>query len=490
MQPTLWRDRCYIGGRWHDAGNGARFAIADPADGRTIAEIADGGEADALAAVEAAMAAQDRWGRTTAHERSRLLSRWFDAIIANKDALARLITREQGKILAEAEAEIAYGASYIDWFAQEARRIRGDLLPATAADRRLLVLRQPVGVVAAITPWNFPHAMITRKAAAALAAGCTFIVKPSELTPLSALALAALAEEAELPAGVFNVVTGTDADAIGRVLTVDPRVRKFSFTGSTAVGKRLLAQCASTVKRVSLELGGNAPLLVFADADLDAAVEGAFAAKFRNAGQACVAANRILVERSIAGEFAERLTARAADTRLGRGDAPGVTMGPLISAQAAAKVRALCDNAVKGGAEARVAPAEPGEVGHFVPPTVLTRIPADAELTRAEIFGPLAPIYSFDTEAEAIGLANDTPYGLAGYLYSRDVGRLLRVAEQLEYGMVGANEVAITGETIPFGGIKESGFGREGSRYGLEDYTQLKYICLGGIASAAEAQAR
>lgn len=474
----------YIAGRWQEARGGARFAVIDPADGSTVSEVSDGGAADACDAVEAAANAQRQWGTTSAAQRAAVLRRWCELIRDHREDLARIITMEQGKVLAEARAEIDYGASYFEWFAEEARRGYGDVIPSTNPGRRLLCIPQPVGVVAAITPWNFPHAMLARKAAAAIAAGCCVVAKPSELTPVSALALAALGEEAGLPAGVFNIVVGTDADAIGRVLTTDPRVRKLSFTGSTAVGKRLLAQCAGTVKRTSLELGGNAPFIVFEDADLEAAVEGAVAAKFRNAGQACIAANRILVQRPVQQAFAERLSARVRAIRVGRGDRPDVDMGPLISQGAVDKVSALIEDAEQRGATIVRGQDFGGAGGHFLAPMMVSDLSTDARLAREEIFGPVASVYTFDTEDEAMRLANDTPYGLAAYAYSGDVARLLRVSERLEYGMVGANEVAITGETIPFGGIKESGFGREGSRHGLSDYTHLKYVCLGGLEAA------
>lgn len=475
--------RLFIDGEWREAEGGRRFAVDDPATEEVVAEVADGGAADARAAVDAAYRAWPAWRATTATERADLLWRWHRLIEARTEDLARLLTREQGKPLAEARAEIAYANGFVRWFAEEARRAYGEVIPAPRPDRRVLVLREPVGVVAAITPWNFPAAMVTRKIAPALAAGCTVVLKPSELTPLSALALVDLAREAGFPPGVVNLVTTSDAPAVGAVLTADPRVRKLSFTGSTAVGKRLMADCAATVKKLSLELGGNAPFIVFDDADLDRALDGLVANKFRNAGQACIAANRVLVQQGVHDRFVERLAARVAALRVGRGDEDGVAIGPLITERARAKVEALVDGAVAAGARVVVGGRALPQLGpRWYAPTVLVDVAPGMRLACDEAFGPVVSMMRFATEAEAVALANDTPYGLAAYFYTRDAARIFRLASALEAGIVGANEAVVSNEMAPFGGYKESGVGREGSRHGLEEYTELKYLCLGSLS--------
>ncbi len=473
---ALLRTGAYIDGRWDDAGSGT-FDVHNPATGALVGSVARHGAAAASRAVEAATTAQVAWAARSAGDRAVILRRWHDLMLANADDLARLMTAEQGKPLAEARGEIAYAASFLLWFAEEARRVYGMVIPGNTPTRRLTVIRQPVGVVAAITPWNFPAAMITRKVAPALAVGCAVVLKPSELTPLSALALAALAEEAGVPAGVFNVVAG-DAEAIGDVLTRDPRVRKFSFTGSTAVGKMLAARCMETVKRVSLELGGNAPFIVFDDADVEAAADGAMASKFRNTGQTCVCANRFLVQDGIYDAFAEALARRVSALRAGDGLAGVTDQGPLINQAAVEKVVRHRDDALARGArvlaEGQVAAGE-GD-GNFIPATLLGDVPADALLTREETFGPLAGLTRFAREADAIRMANDTPAGLAAYLYTADGARATRVGERLEYGMVGLNTGIISTEVAPFGGVKESGFGREGSVFGIDDYVSIKLL--------------
>jgi len=477
--PSLLRSDAYIGGAWLPAR--ARFAVADPATGEVLAEIADLDENDAADAIAQAARALPQWRAKTAKERAVLMRKWFELILANQEDLARLMTAEQGKPLAESRGEIAYGASFIEWFAEEGKRIYGDVIPTFSAGKRVLVFKEPVGVVAAITPWNFPNAMITRKAAPALAAGCTFVIKPSEETPLSALALAELAHRAGIPPGVFNVVTATKAAAVGRVLTQNPLVRKFSFTGSTAVGKQLMAQCATTVKKVSLELGGNAPFIVFDDADLDAAADGAMLSKYRNMGQTCVCANRFLVQDKVYDAFAQKLRARVAALKVGNGFDDGVTQGPLINAQAVEKVERLLADATGKGARAIIGGRRHASGGSFFEPTVVTEVRPDMAIAREEIFGPVATLFRFTDEADAIRIANATPYGLAAYFYARDVGRVMRVADALEYGIVGINEGLISTEVAPFGGMKESGIGREGSKYGIEDYLETKYVLLGGL---------
>ena len=475
--------QAFIGGTWCEAGDGARFAVHDPATGARIGEVADCGAAEARAAIDAAEAAQSGWAATPAAERGAILRRWRDLMVERADALAAVLTRENGKPLAEARGEILYGASYLEWFAEEARRIYGDIVPAPSGDKRILVTRQPVGVCAAITPWNFPNAMLMRKAAAALAAGCTLVAKPAAETPLSALLAAQLGAEAGVPDGVFNVVPGTDAAAIGGEFTASPVIRKLSFTGSTAVGRQLMAQSAPTVKRLSMELGGNAPFIVFADVDLDAALDGLMASKYRNAGQTCVCANRVFVERSIARDFAERLAKRVAALKVAPGDEAGAEIGPLISPAALEKTERLVADAVGKGGRVVTGGSRHAAGELFYQPTVIDGVTTDMAMMREEIFGPVAPLIAFDGEAEAVAMANDTEYGLAAYLYTRDLGRAWRVGDALEYGMVGINEGILSSAAAPFGGVKQSGFGREGSRHGLEDYLDIKYMLMGGLSA-------
>ena len=476
---TLVKSGSYINGTWQQQDK--TFDVINPASQQVVAQLADASGADAEQAVIAASTAFAAWSALPASGRSALLQRWYQLLMQHQDELALLLTLEQGKPLSEAKGEIAYGASYIQWFAEEAKRLYGDTIPAPSADKRIIVQRQPVGVVTAITPWNFPNAMIARKAAAALAAGCTFVVKPAQQTPLSALALAELAHQAGIPAGVFNVVTGTDSRAIGAVLTQHPLVAKFSFTGSTAVGKQLLKQCADGVKRVSMELGGNAPFIVFDDANLDAAVQGLLVSKFRNAGQTCVCANRILVQRPVYQAFVDKLATVIAQLKVGDGQDVTTQIGPLIDGNALQKVDELVQQALTEGASLLLG-GKPDPAGPlFYQPTLLGDVRSDMEVAQQEIFGPVAALQVFDTEQQAIQLANDTEYGLAAYFYSRDVGRLFRVAQALQFGMVGMNEGMISNAAAPFGGVKQSGYGREGSKYGLDDYTDIKYLCLGGL---------
>jgi succinate-semialdehyde dehydrogenase/glutarate-semialdehyde dehydrogenase len=475
QSPKLLREAAYIDGSWVSAE--ARIPVDNPADGSIVGSVPDLGAAEAEQAVAAAHRALPGWQALTGKQRGTILRRWHDLMMAHQEDLARLMTAEQGKPLAEARGEVAYAASFLEWFAEEAKRVSGEILAPHQPDRRLLVRRQPVGVVAAVTPWNFPLAMITRKAGPALAVGCTMVLKPSELTPFSALALAALAEEAGVPAGVLNIVTG-QAAPIGDVLTGDPRVRKFTFTGSTPVGKKLAARCMETVKRVSLELGGNAPFIVFDDADLDAAVEGAIASKFRNTGQTCVCANRLLVQDGIHDAFAERLAERVRGFVVGAGlDGPS-DQGPLIDGRAVAKARAHVEDAVSRGGRLLAGGEAREGAGFFFAPTVIADVPADALLCREETFGPVAGIVRFETEEEAIRIANDTTAGLASYVFTRDMDRSWRVSEALDYGMVGLNTGLISTEVAPFGGVKESGLGREGSHLGVEDYLDVKLVCM------------
>ena len=476
----LLRDKCYVDGRWLAAADDARFDVANPADGRTIATVPDLGPDETREAIAAAERALPAWRARTAGDRARLLRRWYDLMLAHQEDLARLMTVEQGKPLAEARGEIAYAASFIEWFAEEGKRAYGDLIPAHQADKRILVAKEAIGVCAAITPWNFPSAMITRKAGPALAAGCTMVVKPAESTPLSALALAELAERAGIPPGVFNVVTG-DARAIGSEMCASPTVRKLSFTGSTEVGRILMAQCAPTIKKLSLELGGNAPFLVFDDADLDAAVDGAMASKYRNAGQTCVCANRILVQRGVADAFADKLAAAVGSLKVGNGLDDGVQQGPLIEPAALDKVEELLADALDKGARVVCGGRRHSLGGTFFEPTVLAGATADMRLAREEIFGPVAPLFVFDSEADGVRMANDTEYGLASYFYTRDLARAMRVSSALEYGIVGVNTGIISTEVAPFGGVKNSGLGREGSKYGIDEYMEIKYVCIGGI---------
>jgi succinate-semialdehyde dehydrogenase/glutarate-semialdehyde dehydrogenase len=480
---SLLKRQGYVGGRWIDADSGRVFAVTDPASGATLAEVADMGAAETRRAIDAAAAALPGWRGKTAKERATVLRRWYELLIAHVEDLALLMTSEQGKPLAEARGEVTYGASFIEWFAEEAKRTYGDLIPTTGNDRRLLVLKQPIGVCAAITPWNFPIAMITRKVAPALAAGCTVVAKPAEATPLSALALVELAHRAGLPPGVFNLVTADAprASEIGLELCSNPVVRKVSFTGSTEVGRILLRQSADTVKKLSLELGGNAPFIVFDDADLDAAVEGALASKYRNAGQTCVCANRLIVQDGVYDAFAHKLAAKVAQFSVGPGIEPGVQIGPLIEPAALEKVREHVAAGVAPGGPVRRGGRPHARGGLFFEPTVITGATRAMRVAREETFGPVAPLFRFRDEAEAIELANDTEYGLAAYFYSRDVGRVFRVAEALETGMVCVNSGLLSNEVAPFGGVKQSGLGREGSKYGIDEYLELKYLCLAGL---------
>ena len=477
----LLRQQCHIGGAWVDADDGAVLTVTDPATGKALGLVPRVGAAEIGRAIGAAQEAFPGWRTRTAKERSVLLRRWFELIMEHQEDLSILMTMEQGKPLAEARGEIAYAAAFIEWFAEEARRVYGDTLPGHQRDKRIIVLKEPVGVCAAITPWNLPAAMVTRKVGAALAAGCTMIVKPASATPFTALALCELAVRAGIPAGVLSVVTGS-AQVIGAELTASPVVRKLSFTGSTEVGKQLMRECAGTVKKISLELGGNAPFIVFDDADLEAAVEGAMASKYRNSGQTCVCANRILVQDGVYDVFADMLSsAVAAQLRVGNGLDPGVTQGPLIDAAAVAKVEGHIADAVSKGARVVRGGGRHELGGTYFEPTILTHVTAEMSVACEETFGPVAPLLRFRTEDEAIRMANDTEFGLASYFYSRDIGLIWRVTEALEYGMVGVNTGLISTEVAPFGGVKQSGLGREGSKYGIEEYLEVKYLCLGGI---------
>ncbi|TSE19918.1 Glutarate-semialdehyde dehydrogenase DavD [Tepidimonas alkaliphilus] len=477
--PTLLKTDALIDGRW--VAGPARFAVHDPATGARLAEVARLGPAEAEAAIAAANAAWPAWRHRTAKERANLLRRWYELLMAHQDDLARLMTAEQGKPLPEAKGEVAYGASFVEWFAEEAKRVNGETLPPFDMNRRLLVLRQPIGVCAAITPWNFPLAMITRKVAPALAAGCTVVIKPAEQTPLTALAAAELAMRAGIPAGVLNVLTsdGPGSVEIGQVLCASPVVRHLSFTGSTEVGRILMAQSAPTIKKLSLELGGNAPFIVFDDADIDSAVEGAFASKYRNAGQTCVCSNRIYVQEGVYEAFVQKFAAKVATAKVGNGFEEGVNQGPLIEEAAVEKVQRHVDDALAKGARLLTGGRRLG--GLFYAPTVVADATPDMLCAREETFGPFAPVFRFRTEDEVIRMANDTEYGLAGYFYSRDVGRIFRVAEALEYGMVGVNVGILATEHVPFGGVKQSGLGREGSHHGIDEYLELKYICIGDV---------
>ena len=479
---TLLRTNAFIDGEWVAADNGETTPIVNPANGQVIAEVARCGRAEARRAIEAAERAHAQWRRRTAKERSQALRRWFDLMMQHQEDLARIMTAEQGKPLNESRGEIAYGANFIEWFAEEAKRVYGDTIPAPANDKRIVTIKQPVGVVACITPWNFPNAMLTRKIGPALATGCTVVCKPANSTPLSALAIAELSVRAGIPAGVINILAGRTAE-IGEEFTSNPVVRKLTFTGSTEVGKTLIQQCAATVKRTSMELGGNAPFIVFDDADLEAAVQGAVISKYRNAGQTCVCANRFLVQAGIYDAFAERLAAAVREFKVGDGMQEGTTIGPLIDLDAANAVLAMVDEAVTNGAQAIVGGKRAANGECFVEPTVLTGVVPKMRVFREEIFGPVAPLIKFETEQEAIELANDTEFGLAAYFYSRDIGRVWRVAEGVDYGIVGINEGLISNEAAPFGGMKQSGNGREGSKYGMDEYLEIKYLCMGGIES-------
>lgn len=481
QEPALFKEHCLVNGQWIGAQNSRTIEVRNPATGELIGAVAALGAEETRAAVEAAALAYPIWRAMTAKERSRILRRWYDLIMVHQEDLAVIMTTEQGKPLAESRGEIAYAASYVEWFAEEGKRVYGDTIPMGQPGKRIVVLKEPVGVCAAITPWNFPSAMITRKVAPALAAGCTIVVKPAAQTPFSALALAVLAEKAGVPPGVLNVLCGPAAE-IGAELTENPLVRKLSFTGSTKVGKMLMRACAGTMKNISFELGGHAPFIVFDDADLDDAVEGAIASKYRNSGQTCVCANRLLVQRGVYEKFARRLVeAVTSQLKVGSGFDAGVNQGPLIDLNAVAKVEEQIKDAVSKGARIACGGKRSSDKGFFFEPTILLDVTSDMIITREETFGPVAPLYVFDTEEEAIAMANDTPYGLASYFFSNSVSRVWRVAEALEYGMVGINTGVMSAESAPFGGMKESGTGREGSKYGIEEYLEIKYLCLGGL---------
>ncbi|MDC0691768.1 NADP-dependent succinate-semialdehyde dehydrogenase [Klebsiella pasteurii] len=476
--PTLFRQQAMINGRWRDASSKETLVVTNPANGQQLGSVPKMGAGETHEAIDTAARALPAWRALTAKERSSILRRWFELMMEHQDDLARLMTLEQGKPLAEAKGEISYAASFIEWFAEEGKRIYGDTIPGHQADKRLLVIKQPIGVTAAITPWNFPSAMITRKAGPALAAGCTMVLKPASQTPFSALALAELANRAGIPEGVFNVVTGS-ASEVGGELTGNPLVRKLSFTGSTEIGRQLMEQCAKDIKKVSLELGGNAPFIVFDDADLDKAVEGALASKFRNAGQTCVCANRLYVQDGVYDRFAEKLQQAVSKLQIGDGLQPNVTIGPLIDEKAIAKVQEHIADALGKGARVVTGGKVHELGGNFFQPTILVDVPGDAKVAKEETFGPLAPLFRFKDEADVIAQANDTEFGLAAYFYARDLSRVFRVGEALEYGIIGINTGLISTEVAPFGGVKSSGLGREGSKYGIEDYLEIKYMCIG-----------
>ena len=477
---SLFRQQCYIDGVWVDADDKSTMAVHNPADGVQVGTVPKMGAAETRRAIEAANAAWPAWRAKTAKERSGILRKWYDLMMANQEDLAILMTVEQGKPLVESRGEVAYGASFIEWFAEEAKRVYGDTIPAQSPDRRIVVIKQPIGVCAAVTPWNFPNAMITRKAGPALAAGCTMVIKPASQTPYSALALCELAERAGVPKGVLSVVTGTSGP-IGKELTSNPLVRKFTFTGSTAVGKLLMQQCASTVKKVSLELGGNAPFIVFDDADIDSAVEGAMASKYRNSGQTCVCANRMFIQEGVYEQFAKKLGVKVAALKVGNGLEAGVVQGPLIDMKGVAKVEEHIADALAKGARIVTGGKRHEKGGSFFQPTVLADVTPEMKITHEETFGPVAPLYRFKTEDELIRLANDTEFGLAAYFYSRDIGRVWRIAEAIESGLIGINVGIISTEVAPFGGMKESGIGREGSKYGMDEFLEVKYLCMGDI---------
>ena len=478
--PKLFREQAYIDGKWAGADRGGTVAIDNPASGERLGTVPEMGAAETRRAIEAAERALPEWRGRTAKERASILRRWHDLMMANQEDLAQLMTAEQGKPLSESRGEIAYAAAFLEWFAEEGKRVYGDVIPGFTRDRRIIVLKQPIGVCAAITPWNFPSAMITRKSGPALAAGCTMVVKPAPQTPFSALAMCELAERAGLPKGVFSVVTGAEKE-VGAEMTSNPIVRKLSFTGSTAVGKILMAQCAGTLKKLSLELGGNAPFIVFDDADIDAAVKGAIASKYRNAGQTCVCANRILVQEPVYDRFAGKLADAVKAMKVAPGNEEGAVIGPLIDQAGIEKVEEHVADAVKKGARVILGGKRHALGGTFYEPTVLADVTTQMKLAREETFGPVAPLFRFATERQAIDMANDTEFGLAAYFYGRDIARVWRVAEALDYGIVGINEGIISTEVAPFGGVKESGIGREGSKYGIEDYLEIKYLCLGGM---------
>lgn len=479
-RPDLFRQQCYIDGKWLDADSGETLSVKNPATGEELGTVPRLQAAETRRAIEAAGKSWQAWRELTGKERANILRSWYDLMMANQADLAMIMTLEQGKPLAEAMGEIVYGASFVEWFAEEAKRIYGDTIPATSKDKRIIVIKQPIGVVAAITPWNFPNAMITRKCAPALAAGCPVVIKPASSTPFSALALAVLAEEAGIPPGVLNIITGS-AGAIGGELTSNSIVRKLSFTGSTEIGKILMRQCADTVKKVSMELGGNAPFIVFDDANLDAAVLGVMASKFRNTGQTCVCANRILVQDGVYEAFAEKLAVAVGNMKVGNGLDEGVEQGPLIDQAAVEKVKEHLEDALQKGAKVLIG-GKPHQLGgSFFEPTVITDATSEMLITHEETFGPLAPLYRFKSDDEAIALANDTPFGLAAYFYAQDIHRIWRVAEALEAGIVGINSGIVSSEVAPFGGVKESGVGREGSKYGIDDFVEIKYLCLGGF---------
>ncbi len=480
--PRLFREACYVDGQWVKGNSNQTISVDNPATSEIIGRVPKLSGAETRQAIEAANRAFPAWSKKTAKERAAVLRRWFDLMMANQEDLARLMTLEQGKPLAESRGEVAYAAAFLEWFGEEAKRIYGDTIPQHQADKRIVVIKQPIGVVACITPWNFPLAMITRKAGPAIAAGCTVVLKPASQTPISALALAELAERAGLPKGVFNIVTGS-ATEIGGELTSNPIVRKLSFTGSTAIGKILMAQCAGTVKKLSLELGGNAPFIVFEDADLDAAVEGAIGSKYRNSGQTCVCTNRVLVQDRVYDAFAAKLAAAVKALKPAPGLESGATQGPLIDNAAVEKVESHIRDAQSKGAKVLVGGHRHALGGRFFEPTVLTEVTPQMAVAREETFGPVAPLFRFNTDAEAIALANDTEFGLAAYFYGRDIARIWRVAEALEYGIVGINSGLISTEVAPFGGVKESGLGREGSKYGMEEFLEIKYLCFGGITA-------
>ena len=482
QDPTLLKTHAYIGGQWTEADDGGTFSVSNPVNGEVIADVAKVGAEETRRAIEAAARAMISWKAQPAKSRAQILRKWFDLMMANQEDLAMIMTAEQGKVLAESRGEVAYGAAFVEWFGEEAKRIDGDVIPAPSSDKRVVCIKQPVGVVAAITPWNFPNAMIARKAAPALAAGCTIVIKPATETPLSAFAMAELAERAGVPAGVINVVAGSSS-AIGGEMTSNPVVRKLTFTGSTPVGKMLEAQCAETMKKTSMELGGNAPFIVFDDADIDAATQGAIISKYRNAGQTCVCSNRLLVQEGIYDAFVEKLVKATAELTVGDGRKDGIAIGPLVNKTAVNDVHELVSASVEAGAKVALGGGPHDLGGCFYQPTVLTEVTSEMAVFRNEIFGPVAPVVRFSTEEEVIAMANDTEFGLASYFFTRDIGRVWRVAEALEYGIVGINEGIISNEMAPFGGVKESGSGREGSKYGIDDYVEIKYMLIGGLDS-------